>query len=178
MFNVVKCTLTLLSTVYKNDWLKLTFNCFFAIQPGEYYFQLTNYLTWFAFITTFFLQSWKNKYVWNKIKETTFANIDLFYFSNFIFKKITISFKKVTFQKKMLVQEKLDYIDIDDIGNIVDSPKLVFTDEECGNLIVVHINQKKKSRRFTIAYRCPLSERCCRREYLFSSHVKYLLWIS
>ena len=45
----------------------------------------------------------------------------------------------------MLVQEKLDYIDIDDIGNIVDSPKLVFTDEECGNLIVVHINQKKKS---------------------------------
>ena len=35
--NVVKCTLiyfnkTLLPTVYENDWLKLTFNCFFAIQ--------------------------------------------------------------------------------------------------------------------------------------------------
>ena len=44
----------------------------------------------------------------------------------------------------MLAQEELDYIDIDDIGNIEDSRKLVFIDEECGNLIVVHINQKKK----------------------------------
>ena len=45
----------------------------------------------------------------------------------------------------MLVQEELDYIDVDDIGNIEDSPRLVFIDEEWGNLIVVHINQKKKS---------------------------------
>ena len=44
----------------------------------------------------------------------------------------------------MLAQEELDYIDIDDIGNIEDSRKLVFIDEECGNLIVAHINQKKK----------------------------------
>ena len=35
-------------------------------------------------------------------------------------KKITISFKKVTLQKKMLVEEELDYIDMDDIGNIED----------------------------------------------------------
>ena len=45
----------------------------------------------------------------------------------------------------MLVVEELEYIDIGDIGNIEDSPRLVFIDEECGNLIVVHINQKKKS---------------------------------
>ena len=45
----------------------------------------------------------------------------------------------------MLVQEELDYIDADDIGNIEDSPRLVFIDEECGNLIVVHINEKTKS---------------------------------
>ena len=45
----------------------------------------------------------------------------------------------------MLVYEELDYIDIDNIGNVEDSPGLVFIDEECGNLIVVHINQKKKS---------------------------------
>ena len=44
----------------------------------------------------------------------------------------------------MLAEEKLDYIDIDDIVNIEDSPRLVFIDEECGNLIV-HINQKKKA---------------------------------
>ena len=45
----------------------------------------------------------------------------------------------------MLVYEELDYIDIDNIGNVEDSPGLVFINEECGNLIVVHINQKKKS---------------------------------
>ena len=44
----------------------------------------------------------------------------------------------------MLVEEELDYIDINNIGNIGDLRRLVFIDEECGNLIV-HINQKKKS---------------------------------
>ena len=43
----------------------------------------------------------------------------------------------------MLVYRELDHFDIDDIGNIEDSPRLVFIDEEYGNLIVVHINQKK-----------------------------------
>ena len=32
------------------------------------------------------------------------------------------------------VEEELDYIDIDDIGNLEDSPRLVFIDEECGNV--------------------------------------------
>ena len=45
----------------------------------------------------------------------------------------------------MLVYEELNYTDIDEIGNIEDSPRLVFIYEECGNLVVVHINQKKKS---------------------------------
>ena len=53
----------------------------------------------------------------------------------------------------MIVEEDLDCIDTDDIGNLEDSPRLVFIDEECGNLIVVidggkltrNINQKKKS---------------------------------
>ena len=57
--NVVKCALisfnkSLFSTAYRNDWLKLTFNCFFASQSGEYYFQLTNHLIWFGFVTTFY----------------------------------------------------------------------------------------------------------------------------
>ena len=50
-----------------------------------------------------------------------------------------------------IVEEELDYIDIDDLGNLEVSPILVFIDEEC--LIVVHnggelttnINQKEKS---------------------------------
>ena len=53
----------------------------------------------------------------------------------------------------MIVEEELDCVDIDDIGNLKDSPTLKFINEECGNLIVVNdggelttnINQKKKS---------------------------------
>ena len=41
-----------------------------------------------------------------------------------------------------MVEEELDCIDIDDIGNQEDSPKLVFIDEECGNLIVVNDDGK------------------------------------
>ena len=41
LLHSVECTLisfniTLLSTVYRNDRLKLTFNCFFAIQSENY----------------------------------------------------------------------------------------------------------------------------------------------
>ena len=63
--------------------------------------------------------------------------------------------KKTTFQKErnVIVEEGLDDIDIDDIGNLEDSLGLVFIDEERENLIVANdggelprnINQKKKS---------------------------------
>ena len=60
--------------------------------------------------------------------------------------------KKATFQKKnVIAEEELDCIDIDDIVNLEDSPRLVFIDEERGNLIGVNDggeltrnNQKKK----------------------------------
>ena len=57
----------------------------------------------------------------------------------------------------MLAEEELDYIDIDDIVNIEDSPRLVFIDEECRNLLEVHdggelilleISTKRRSQRF------------------------------
>ena len=42
-------------------------------------------------------------------------------------------------KKKMLyLRKKLDCINRDDIGNLEDSPRLLFIDEECGNLIVVN----------------------------------------
>ena len=52
----------------------------------------------------------------------------------------------------MLVEEEIDGIDTDDNGSLEDSPRLVFIDEECGNLLEVNdggelnrnINQKKK----------------------------------
>ena len=56
-------------------------------------------------------------------------------------------------EKNAIVEEGLDDIDIDEIGNLEDWPRLVFLDEEFENLIVVNdggeltrnINQKKKS---------------------------------
>ena len=56
-------------------------------------------------------------------------------------------------EKNVIVEEELDCIDIDDYGMVEDWPRLVFMDEECGNLKVVNdggkrtrnINQKKKS---------------------------------
>ena len=76
----------------------------------------------------------------------------MFYFSSTIFKNITVSLKKSnSSEKNVIVEEELDCIDIDDIGNLEDSPRLVFINEECGNLIVVNdggeltenISQKK-----------------------------------
>ena len=54
-------------------------------------------------------------------------------------------------EKNVIFEEELDCIDIDYIGNVEDSPRLVFIDEECGNLIVLtrNINQtKRKSQTF------------------------------
>ena len=70
----------------------------------------------------------------------------MFDFPSFIFKE-NLS------EKNVIVEEGLDDIDIDDIGNLEDSPGLALIDEECENLIAVNdvweltrnINQKKKS---------------------------------
>ena len=37
-----------------------------------------------------------------------------------------------------MFEEKLDCIDLDDTGNLEDSPRLVLINEECGYLIVVN----------------------------------------
>ena len=79
--------------------------------------------------------------------------------SSFIFKENQI----------VKVEGKLDGTDIDDIGNLVDLPRLIFINEECGNLQVVvdgrevtrNINRKKKSDVLQ-AYRCPLCDKCYR----------------
>ena len=55
--------------------------------------------------------------------------------------------------KVVIVEEELDGIDKGDIRNLEDSPRLVFINEECENLIgvndggelTININQKKRS---------------------------------
>ena len=83
-------------------------------------------------------------------------------------------------EKKIILKEELDCIDIDGIGNFEDSPRLVFIDGKRENLIVVRrtywkYSPKEEVRHFIRAYRCPLSDKRCRREYFFNNHVEYLL---
>ena len=81
--------------------------------------------------------------------------------SSFIFKENQI----------VINEEKLDGTDIDDIGNLVDLPRLIFIIEECGNLkvvvdggeVTINIDRKKKSDVLQ-AYRCPLCDKCYRRD--------------
>ena len=87
--------------IYRNDWWKLRFNFFFTIQSGNYQFQLTNHLIWFAFVVIFLTELKKQR--WNKIAESTFADSDLFYFSSIISKNITVSLKKSNSSEKNVI---------------------------------------------------------------------------
>ena len=80
----------------------------------------------------------------------------------------------------MIVKEELDGIDIGDIGNLEDYLRIVFIHDKCRNLKVFldggeltgNINKKKKPGVLQ-AYRCPLCDKCYRREYFFNKHVEY-----
>ena len=87
----------------------------------------------------------RKKQIRNKIDKTTFANIDLLYFSTFIEEdKPSVNF--------VVVEEEVNRFDIDGIENLENLPRFVFINKECGNLKVVNddeeltrnINQKKK----------------------------------
>ena len=78
----------------------------------------------------------------------------MFYFFSLVFKKKNHSFIQEgnLSEKVAILEEELDGIDINENGNLEDSPRLVLFDEECGNLIVDNnggeltrnINQKKR----------------------------------
>ena len=58
--------------------------------------------------------------------------------------------KKATHQKNIIFEKELDCINRDDIGNLEDSPRLLFIDKECGNLMVENVLEilAKKSQTF------------------------------
>ena len=73
--------------------------------------------------------------------------------------------------KVVTVEEELDGIDIDDIGKLLDLPRLMFIDEECGNLKVVldggeyaRNNDKKRKSEFLQAYIRPRFDKCYKRD--------------
>ena len=61
------------------------------------------------------------------------------FFSSFFFlRKQWSHWSKQPTEKIVITEEELDDIDINDIGILEDSPRLLFIDEECGNLKVVN----------------------------------------
>ena len=63
----------------------------------------------------------------------------------------------------------LEGIDTDRIGNLMDLPRLMFIDEEYGNLIVdgrwlTRNNNRKRKSDVLQVYRCPLFDRCYQRD--------------
>ena len=141
--------------------------------------QLTNHLIWFAFVIIFSTELKKQIYM-NKVEDTTFAGID-FYFCSFIFKKSRFHWKKPPFRKQSFSWRRTKWYWY--------RCRWMRNDEEWGidekreNLIVAKSvleiwRNKGDIRRFTVVYRCPLSDKCCRWEYFFSKHVWHLMWIN
>ena len=76
--------------------------------------------------------------IWSKTQETTFATFasnETFKF--YFWRKLRFYWRGNPSNKVTAVEEEQDGIDIDGIGNSMDLPKLMFIDEECGNLKVV-----------------------------------------
>ena len=125
-------------------------------------------------VYNFFQQSYR-------IKETTFADIDSFNVSSFIFKENHVLIEENNPSEKIVIdEEELDGIDRDGIGNLEDLLRLVFISEECWNPKAVvdggelarNINQKKKPYVLQVC-RYPLCDKCYRREYFFNKHLEY-----
>ena len=79
-----------------------------------------------------------------------------------------------------MVKEELDGIDIDDIGNLENLPRIVFIHEERGNLkgfvdageLSRNINEKKQPGALQ-ANRSSPCDKCFRWEYFFNKHLEY-----
>ena len=94
----------------------------------------------FTFLIIFSVES--KKQIRNKIEKATFADIDLFYFSSFIFQKKSRFHSGICnpSEKVVTVEEELNLVDIDDIGNLEDLPGFALIDEECGNFKVANVD--------------------------------------
>ena len=73
--------------------------------------------------------------IWSKIQETSFANNETFKF--YFWRRSRCYWRGKSSNKVNTVEEEQDGINITGIGNLMDLPKLMFIDEECGNLKVV-----------------------------------------
>ena len=108
----------------------MTFNCFFAIQSGNYYFQLTNHVIRLTQFIIFSTESKKHEY---EIKSRRLRSLILFFdVSSFIFKENHVLIEEDNPSEKIfIVEEELFGIDRNGIGNLEDLPGLVLNNAEC-----------------------------------------------
>ena len=141
MHRLIHFDITLLSTVYRNDSLTLIFNCFSTIQSRS-----INQLSCLIYFCDNFFDTGKQK---TNIYEIKSRKLRLQILTCFIF--LDLFWRRQTFRKSYCSWKEQDDIDIDNIGNLDNSLRLLFIDEEYGSLIVVNdggeltknINQKK-----------------------------------
>ena len=87
-------------------------------------------------------------------------------------RRLSFNWRGKPSNKVYTVQEERDRTDIVGIGNLMDLPKLIFIDGECGNLKVVvdggkltRYNNRKRKSEVLQAYRCPLCDKCYRQDW-------------
>ena len=86
-----------------------------------------------------------NKYrIWYEIKCGKLLSQIMRRSSIFKENRIFIEEKDNPSDKVVIVEEELDDVDIDGIGNLVDLPRLMLIDQQCGNLKILE-NRKKIS---------------------------------
>ena len=88
--------------------------------------------------------------------------------------KSRFHWKRSLSNKVVTVEEEQDGTDTDGIGNLMYLTRLMFIDEECGNLKVVldggeqtRSNNRKRKSEVLQADRCPLCDKSYRRDQVF-----------
>ena len=129
-----------------------------------------------VFFTIFFDRTEKrNRYMQEHLYEIKSRKLrsQIMIRSSFILKEnhVFVEEEDSPSDKVVIVEEELDDIDIDGILNLVDVPKVMLIDEECGSLKVVvdggelAINNDGKEKSDVLqAYRCPLCDKCYKRD--------------
>ena len=115
-----------------------------------------------------------------ELKKQTFADIDFSDFSSFISEVNHVFVEQKHNTSVVVVEKEVDVIDINGIGILQDLPRLVFIDEECGNLkvfvdgeeLAINTNKNKKLGILQV-FRCALCHKCYRRECFVNKHVEY-----
>ena len=161
---LISFNITLLSTVYRNHLIDNDIHLFLRHLIKKLLVSINQSSNLLYFYYNFFGRAKEANIYEIKLRRLS-SQIFKIFFSSFIFKENHGFIEDSNLLEKVLVEKELDgrTVDIDDIRNFEDLPRLVLLDEECGNLKVVNdsgelsrnINQKNKSDVLQ-PKRCPL----------------------